>query len=91
MASVTFNISDEMAKRLQEAGYLENEQFIMAALQHELERRTTEQPAQFSKEEMLAAMDELYGACEDADWTMNDILAMKREERLLEDRKLKRL
>jgi hypothetical protein len=40
---------------------------------------------------MEAALEATCGILSDVDWTMDDILAMKREEWALEERKLDRL
>lgn len=89
MASIQIQISEHLLKQLEEDGLLTDSVFFANALAHELERR--HQQKVYTQEEMMAAIDATYGLSADEDWTMEDVLKMKREEWELEERKLNRI
>lgn len=86
---MTIEIPEALIERIEQAGLRLDADFVQAALTHEIERHMPPRP--YPEADMLAALDETFGLCADSQWTMDDFLAMKREEWALEERKLNRL
>lgn len=86
MATITIEIPEDLAEQLQAAGLLTPEAFLTAVTNQLAQQSHADQ--RLSEEEIEAILDELHGLCADENWTMEDILAMKREERELEERKM---
>jgi len=83
---ITIELPEDLIDQLQAANLLADSAFLSQALTAGLAM----QSKQVDVTDMLAALDELDGLCLDASWTMDDVLAMKREERAIEERKLNR-
>jgi len=86
MTTITIEIPEDLAEQLQAAGLLTPEAFLTAVTDQLAQYSHPEQS--LSEGEIEILLDELHGLCADENWTMDDILAMKREEKELEERKM---
>lgn len=88
LQKITIELPVDLITELREKGLLDKRDFLEQALRDGLHQQHAK--AKLTDEEMLAAIDEDFGMLADTDFTMDDVIEMKREEARLEERKMNR-